>query len=637
MPGRSGVLAAVAILVATACTGGDGGNSPAPGGDTPSVEGSGSAAIEEFAAAWVPDVKAAALRGIVDRPGLAAKSIAGHVAELAITDTRIELTGELDCGDDSCSQYATVTHQLAGAGEWSYETLVQSKLLDGQWLIEWLPGTFHPDLTDITTLERVRTLPSRAPILDRKGIALTPEREIVRVGLEPRAVRPTTYAELANVLEIDTAALEERVEAAQPTWFVSVIDLRRPDYRQVRDRLLEVPGITTDSSRRALAPTAEWGRAVLGTVALANEEALQSAGPLTLPTDEIGVSGLQLAYQQELAGTPGISINLVEKGTDEVLNQVLHRDPVPGDPLKTSLDFTAQSAAEQAVAGVTDTTAVVLVKASTGEILAAANAPGPTSYPTGFVGRYAPGSTFKVVSAAALLDQGVVQPSSSVQCPDSTVVDGKRFKNYEPGIVGPNPSFAQAFAASCNTTVVQRADELSGAQLATMASQFGIGASWQLGVDAFSGSVPADSDLVTRAADMIGQGKVEASPLLMAMIAAAVDSGVPRTPTLLPELAPGSRLRPLESNLRSDLQQMMRLTVTDGTGSTVDLPGLPVHAKTGTAEFDEAGRLGTNAWMIGFRGDLAFAVLVENGSSGAHDAGPIVRAILQDLPDDLYN
>jgi cell division protein FtsI/penicillin-binding protein 2 len=80
----------------------------------------------------------------------------------------------------------------------------------------------------------------------------------------------------------------------------------------------------------------------------------------------------------------------------------------------------------------------------------------------------------------------------------------------------------------------------------------------------------------------------------------------------------------------------MRLVVTQGTGSTVDLPGLPVHAKTGTAEYQDGNGTRTNAWMIGYRGDIAFAVLVANGSSGAHDAGPIVASLLDGLPRSLY-
>ncbi len=621
---------ALLAFVMAACTGGSG--DPGP---TDAPDNAGGAVISRFAEAW-PDASVTSFRNIVDRPGAAADDIAAHVGALGITRTQVTLVDDLSCSSDSCRQHARVTHQLAGVGTWSYETLIESALKRGHWMVQWSPGTFNPDLTEVTTLVRHRTLPPRAPILDRNGVALTPERAIVRVGVQPARVHPATYQGLAELLDIDTAALQDRVKSAQPSAFVPVIDLRRRDYHPLRERILQVPGIVIDTARRALAPSSEWGRAILGSVAPATADTLENAGHKALSSDEVGSSGLQFAYQRTLAGRPGGTIDLVEKASGDVLNHVLSRRPERGQPLSTTLDLKAQNAAEQAVSQATDTTAAVVVKASTGEILAAANAPGPTSYNTAFVGHYAPGSTFKVVSAGSLLSHAVVTPETPVACPDTTVVDGKQFKNYDTGIAGPDPSFAEAFAASCNTTMVSFADDLRGTDLATTASQFGLGAEWDVGLDSFSGSVPADADIVTRAADMIGQGRVEASPLAMAMVAAAVDSGVSRTPTLLPDLLPGRRLTELDATVDSDLQSMMRLVVTDGTGTSVDLPGAPVYAKTGTAEYQDGKQIGTNAWMIGYRGDIAFAVLVANGSSGAHDAAPIVNALLTGLPARLY-
>jgi cell division protein FtsI/penicillin-binding protein 2 len=617
--------------VATACTGG-GSPDPTTNSDT-GVDGGD--VIQSFAAAW-PDADVAGFRGIVDQPAVAAHDISAHVAELEITNTQVTLVGDLDCSGSSCTEHAKVTQELAGFGPWTYQTLITADLHQGQWLVAWSPSTFHPDLSEVTTFVRHRTLPPRAPIIDRSGIALTPERAIVRIGVVPKKVRKATYDDLTNIVSVDPNSLRDRVSAAEPDWFVPVIDLRRSDYIPLREDLLAVPGIVIDSGTRALAPSAEWGRAILGTVAPATGDTLKNAGDLALPTDEVGASGLQYAFQRQLAGRPGVTIDLVEKSSGDVINQILSRKAKPGKPLQTSLDIGAQNAAEKAVSRATDVTSLVVVKASTGEVLAAANAPGLTSYNTAFVGRYAPGSTFKVVSAAALLSRGVVRPSMRVACPDTTTVDGKQFKNYERGIAPPNPTFAQAFAASCNTTMVDRADRISGAQLARAAAQFGIGSQWDLGLDAFSGSAPADTDLVTRAADMIGQGKVEASPLAMAMVAAAVDSGVARTPTLLPGEAPGVRLGLIDPGVDNDLQKMMRLVVTKGTGTVINLPGLPVFAKTGTAEYAKGAGTGTNAWMIGYRGDIAFAVFVGNGASGAHDAAPMVSSLLADLPPGIY-
>ena len=621
------------VLLIAGCTG-DGG-APTPEEPTGPEVGAG-AVIDQFAQAWSesdrPD-----FRSIVDEPSVAANDIAAHVAELGILDTSVQPLGDIDCGDDSCREYVEVVHELTGVGEWRYESLVQAELDQGQWLVRWTAGTFHPDLAEGTTLVTSRKLPPRAPILGRSGKALTPERAIVRIGVVPGKAKRESYTRLGALLDLDSASLEERARASEPNWFVPVIDLRRSDYVPLRRDLLRVPGVSVDTAQRALPPTSEWGRAVLGTVGPATKEALDNAGSEALPADEVGLSGLQYTYQKQLAGTAGISINLVEKASPtDVLNKVFTRRAEPGQPLETTLDIDAQSAAERAVSEATDTTAAVVVKASTGEVLAAANAPGPTSFNTAFVGRYAPGSTFKVVSAAALLATGEVTRQSSIQCPDTTVVEGKRFKNYDVGLLPARADFTDAFAASCNTTFVSLADDISGDDLAGMADKFGLGAEWDLGVDAFSGSVPADADLVTRAADMIGQGKVLASPLAMAMTAATVDSGVSRTPTLLPGQQPGVRLEELDPALVTSLQSMMRQVVTRGTGSSIDLPGLPVHAKTGTAEVAVDGRIATNAWMIGYRGDVAFAVLVEDGSSGADDAAPIVSSLLTALPNRLY-
>jgi cell division protein FtsI/penicillin-binding protein 2 len=248
------------------------------------------------------------------------------------------------------------------------------------------------------------------------------------------------------------------------------------------------------------------------------------------------------------------------------------------------------------------------------------------------LGQYPPGSTFKVVSAAALLEAGVVDVGDRVPCPDALSVNGKTFTNYEPGLLPGGGTFAQAFAESCNTTMVGFAERLGSAALPDMAKRLGVGLAWDLGLEAYSGQVPMASDVVQRAAAMIGQGEVLDSPLGMAMVAAAVASGQPTTPTLLPAEQPGRPVgQPLPSALVRQLRTLMRAVVTSGTGSALDLSGAPVYAKTGTAEYGSAPTR-THAWLIGFRGDLAFAVLVENGESGGQDAAPVVAAFLDGLP-----
>ncbi|WP_169512952.1 penicillin-binding transpeptidase domain-containing protein [Actinopolymorpha alba] len=619
----------VGALAAAACAGPDG----------PPKEASDAA--QAFARAWSAGKASTAVDSRTSK--VAKATLAEVTTELVIRRTTVRTRGELTCldGDQAdqlndgrrvCRQGIAVSHDLAGLGTWRYASTAEVREdSEGRWKVWWAPATFHPQLTDATKLDRTRELPERAPILDQQGEPLTQELPVVRVGVEPGKVRPeVTYSRLASVLGIDPGKLRSRAEAAPPTQFVDVITLREGAYGEIRSAVEGIPGVVTHKDTMSLAPTSTFARAVLGVVGPATAESLKDAGPLAMESDEIGTSGLQKAYQSQLAGTPGGSIDVVDRKSGTKVREVFRLAARPGKPLKTTLDTSLQEAAENAIESQEKPTALVAVRASTGEILATANGPGVTSYNRAFVGKYPPGSTFKVVSVAALLEGGL-QVDDRVSCPAETNIGGKRFKNaYNTSL--PDGPLLTAFARSCNTALVQRAETLEGSALAAMADRFGIGETWKLGLPAYSGSVPEPQDLVDRAASMIGQGRVLLSPLGMAMVAATVDSGQPRTPVLLPDVAPGQKAgEVLPADLGDDLRTLMRAVVETGSAKALDLPGAqPVFAKTGTAEYGSEDPPRTHAWMIGFRGDIAFAVVIEDGGGGGRDAGPVALRFLQE-------
>jgi cell division protein FtsI/penicillin-binding protein 2 len=128
---------------------------------------------------------------------------------------------------------------------------------------------------------------------------------------------------------------------------------------------------------------------------------------------------------------------------------------------------------------------------------------------------------------------------------------------------------------------------------------------------------------------MIGQGKVEASPMAMAAVVASVAGGE----TVIPHLVDGhqgtSTARPLTKQEAQQLRQMMRAVVKEGSGRVLgNLAGPAVMAKTGTAEYGRSEPLKTHAWMIAAQGDLAVAVFVNDGKSGSQTAGPLLRTLL---------
>jgi cell division protein FtsI/penicillin-binding protein 2 len=627
------LVAASMLAFVAACTG--------PLGEDP--EELAARAARDFLGPWAAADVAKAARA-TDSAQSARELLTDVSDSLQVTSTAYELSGEATCGEQRCTQPVRLTHSLAGLGAWSYrsEVVVDRPADDNAdgFQVAWSPRIVHPRLSAQTRLSRVRELPPRASILDRDGRALTHNGEVFRVGVVPGKVESRTYPEVERLLDIDPDGLRESVAAAEPDWFVPVITLRGADYRPVDDQLLQVPGVAVDTDVWSLPPSSTWGRALLGTVAPATAETLKAAGPLASPADVVGASGLQLRFQERLAGAPGGQVLLVDAESGARLDTLHRMRPRRGEPLRTTLDRATQDAAERAVQSQSKTTALVAVDASTGEVLASAVGPGIQSYNTAFVGQYPPGSTFKVVSAAALLRREAVRLGEPADCPATTTVAGKSFKNYDDfQPLPPDGTFADAFAASCNTAVVSRADEIDDEALHETAALFGLGADWHLGVDAFSGSVPRTTDEVDRAASMIGQGRVLVSPLAMAMVAAAVESGRPTAPTVLAQGREGSAgpaadsaYQPLPDALATSLRSLMRLVVTQGTGTALDLPGAPVYAKTGTAELDSDDPSKTHAWMVGFRGDVAFAVLVENGESGSHDAAPVVRTFLESLP-----
>lgn len=166
------------------------------------------------------------------------------------------------------------------------------------------------------------------------------------------------------------------------------------------------------------------------------------------------------------------------------------------------------------------------------------------------------------------------------------------------------------------------ADRLSPDSLPPVATDFRFGRRHELPLASFAGDVPVDEEPVDRAASMIGQGEVLASPLTLAGVAATVAAGRWRAPRLLAG-DPSAAGPKLARDELQELRSLMRLVVTAGTGTA--LAGLPgeVAGKSGTAEYGTADPPRTHAWFIAFRGDLAVAVLVENGESGGEVAAPI--------------
>lgn len=338
-----------------------------------------------------------------------------------------------------------------------------------------------------------------------------------------------------------------------------------------------------------------------------------------------GETGLERVLDAELAGSTGGAVVVGDPAGTEL--RVLQDYPgTQGQPVRTTLDLDVQAAAEAALAGAPGPrSALVAVDTATGELRAVANA--PVAGTVGAFSSYAPGSVFKVVTATALLQAGLT-PDTPAPCPDTTTSGGRPFRN-DPGVVPGDLTLAEAMAVSCNTALLELAEDLPPGALQAAAELYGFGREDLLPIAVEGGSVPPPTSPAAAAEAVIGQGTVQASPLLLASMVAAVADGTWRQPRLLPG---AGQDRPLPAAVVAPLQSVLRGVVTGGTGTRAQGPGGPVSGKTGTAQFGPTDAQRTHAWFAGWRGTLAFCVFVEEGSAGGQVAAPIAQRFLAGLP-----
>ena len=530
---------------------------------------------------------------------------------------------------DRATAVLDVRWQLGAA--WDYRTELPLRRTGDAWQPVVSPSVAHPGLAEGERLQSRLVQAPRAPITDRAGAPIVQDRPVVTVGLQPSRATDlaATVARVAELTGVEAPGLLERARSARPDAFVEVVVLRRQAYDAVRTELRPVPGVVLREGTRQLAPTAAFARALLGAVGPATAEVVERSGGRVRADQQVGLSGLQREHDERLGGTPGLEVEVVD-ADGEVVRSLSSTPPVPGTPLQLTLDPAVQTGADAALATAPagKGAALVVVQPSTGDVLAVANAgPDGPGVDRALTGRYPPGSTFKTASALALLRAGL-RVDEVVPCPATMRVDGKAFKNAEDEVLGDQP-FSVDFAHSCNTAFVGSADRISSAQLEAAARDLGLTA-YDLAPDAFGADVPVTDDPVEHAAQVIGQGRVLTSPLAVAVAAATVESGRLRLPRLLaeaPARGPGSELAEA-----ADLRALTRAVVTDGTGTAVrDVPGEPVRGKTGTAEYGTEVPPRTHAWFAGSSGDLAFAVLVEDGGFGGQSAAPVAAALLRAL------
>jgi hypothetical protein len=378
------------------------------------------------------------------------------------------------------------------------------------------------------------------------------------------------------------------------------------------------------NARQVVLPSAS---AIAGEVAAApagpaQEDVYARGFPRTWP---VGKNGLERAVEEQVAGRPG---GTLLAGT----RQVARAAPRRAKPVRTTIDPEVQAAAVTALAGRFG--GIVALDARRAEVRALAGVAYSAPQP--------PGSTFKIVTASAALEARRVKPSTKFPVSTKAVIDGTDLQNANGESCG--GTFENSFVHSCNSVFAPLGVRVGAERLVTMAERFGFNAK-----PALEGAAPSTlpeaeavgSDLAL-GSTAIGQGKVLATPLVMAQMAQTIAAGgTQRTPTLVRGAATPRPRRVVSAQTARTLRRFMVGVVRNGTGRAAAIPGVVVAGKTGTAELGttqgaagaDAGPSDTDAWFASFaparKPKLAVAVMLVRAGAGGETAAPAARVVLQ--------
>jgi cell division protein FtsI/penicillin-binding protein 2 len=515
---------------------------------------------------------------------------------------------------------------------WTYHGQFTLRRVGPGWKIVWSPSVINPGLAPGLHLAVISTTRHRMPVLDAEGEPLeTPSTAFV-VGVRPYQLKDkaATAGALGRATEIEPSEVLSWILAAPRRPFLELVTFRPADYHKLAHKLRKVPGLI--SRRRRVLLFNSIAPAVVGSVGAEASTALRNAGIAYRPGATVGLSGLQSHYQPYLAGTPTTEVVAETASGRTVRVLKTWRGHAPA-PVHTTINASVQQAAARAVASAPGSAAIVAEQTSTGRILAVADYKAPRMPRIDpLAGRYPPGGAFIIVSAEALLARGM-PVNTTIPCNPVNSVGGHNFRNVPRAKPEPGATFATDFAQSCATALAGLSQRLSTAELNQAAAGFGFGRSWQLPLTGFSGTVGNSSGVAQLAAAAIGQGNVRVSPLTMAVVAAQVATGTWHEPSLVtrPPDAQQSRRSPFAMTTLASLRSLMRDAVVSGAARGANIRGHRVYGQVGTTLLSSGRHQKWATWFVGYRGDIAFAVLEVSGSPRT-SAGPLAASFLRAAP-----
>ena len=350
----------------------------------------------------------------------------------------------------------------------------------------------------------------------------------------------------------------------------------------------------------------------------------------------VGLNGLEREFDERLSGKPG---GILRAGS----RVVARAEPRAGSDVRSAIDPDIQRAAVEALAGRFG--GIAVLRPASGEVLGlsgiAFSAPQP------------PGSTFKIVTLAGALEAKVVKAREKFPVQTETTLEGVELQNAHGEACG--GSLRQSFADSCNSVFAPMGAELGAERLVETAERFGFNQD-PGPIGAARSTIPAADEIgddLAVGSTAIGQGKVLATPLELATVAATIGLRGRRVAPTLSRGSQGKATRATSERTARVVARFMRTVVKSGTGVGAQVPGVAVAGKTGTAELrstvnedpaplepgavptpePEEDKTDTDAWFVAFapysRPRVAVAVLLVGQGAGGETAAPAAKTVIE--------
>jgi cell division protein FtsI/penicillin-binding protein 2 len=415
--------------------------------------------------------------------------------------------------------------------------------------------------------------------------------------------------------------------------------LRRTTQMPERADLLARDGTPLAQGPNRTSPLGATAQAIVGALGPIPEDRKARASALGYPEDtQVGISGLERTFDERLAGTPGGELRAG-------VRLLAQRPPRKGAAVRTTIAPSVQEAAVTALAGRLG--GVVALRPKTGEILAAAG--------IGFSGLQPPGSTFKIITATSALENGVAKVSDTFPVQTAATLEGVELQNANGESCG--GTLAVSFAKSCNSVFAPLGAKVGAAKLVATAERFGFNAPTGI-TGAATASIPSAEEIgddLAVGSSAIGQGRVQATALQMAIVAATIGlRGRRPDVTLDPDRwAKAPTHEATSTKVARTVEKLMLGVVRYGTGVAAGIPGVKVAGKTGTAELkstqtcqpepdnpescqddQQDDTTDTDAWFSSYApaGNgtprIAVGVLLVGAGAGGDTAAPAARQVL---------